>query len=51
MKKMTKSALLIGLGVGGAMAYKKFQKPIKKEVEKVLDKTIRKNDNKLEEMM
>ena len=51
MKKMTKSALLVGLGIGGALAYQKYNKPVRRQIDKLINKTVRKNDNKLEEMM
>jgi len=49
--KTAKGLMLIGLGVGGTLMYQKYGKCAVKEVEKVVDKTMRKADHKLEEMM
>ena len=50
MKKMTRNALLLGLGVCGAVAYQKYKKPAKRQIDKMINK-MRNNDNKLDEMM
>ena len=50
MKKMTRNALLLGLGVCGAVAYKKYNKQAKRQIDKLINKTVR-NDDKLDEMM
>ena len=51
MKKMTRNALLVGLGACCAVAYQKYNKPARRQIDKLINKTVRKNDNKLEEMM
>lgn len=50
MKCMAKSMFLIGLGVGATIAYQKYSKPLSREIEKLIDKTV-KNVDELEEMM
>ena len=51
IKCMMKSAFLIGLGIGGTIVYQKYNRPIRCEIEKLIDKTVRKVDENLEEMM
>lgn len=46
-----KSMMLIGLGVGGTIAYQKYSKTAMKEIEKVIDKTMKKASEELDEMM
>lgn len=48
---LTKNMILVGLGVGGTLAYQKYSKPAMKEIEKVIDKTMKKVDKELDEMM
>jgi len=48
--KVAKSMLLIGLGVGGTLAYQKYSKPAMQKMEKMVDKKLKKVDQ-LEEMM
>lgn len=49
--KLGKSMALIGLGVGAVLAYQKYNKPVMKKMETVVNKTIKKADKKLEDMM
>ena len=51
MKNSLKSMMLIGLGVGATIAYQKYSKPLMKEMEKVTNKTMKKMNKELEEMM
>lgn len=49
--KMGKDIALIALGAGMMYAYDKYNKPMMRKVEKTVDKTLRKANNKLEDMM
>lgn len=53
--KIGKSMALMGLGIGAGVAstiaYQKYRKPLMKKMEKVVDQTIEKANNKLEHMM
>ncbi len=51
MKNVAKSMMLIGLGVGATMMYQKYSKPVMKEMEKFANKTMKKMNKELEEMM
>ena len=51
MNNSLKSMMLIGLGVGATIAYQKYSKPLMKEMEKVTNKTMKKMNKELEEMM
>ena len=51
MKNTIKSMMLIGLGVGATIAYQKYSKPLMKEMEKFINKTKKKMNKELEEMM
>ena len=51
VKCLMKDALLIGVGVGATMAYQKYGDKAMKEMEKVVNKTIKKVDDTLDEMM
>ncbi|MDD4547990.1 MAG: hypothetical protein PHI05_04540 [Bacilli bacterium] len=46
-----KNLALITLGAGAVLAYQKYNKPIRKQMEKVVDQTMKKTENKLENMM
>lgn len=49
--KMGKNVALIALGAGMMYAYDKYNKPMMRKVEKTVDKTLKKANNKLEDMM
>jgi len=49
--KMGKSIALMAIGAGALLAYQKYNKPVMKKIEKSIDKTMKKMDNKLEDMM
>jgi hypothetical protein len=49
--KMGKNIALMALGAGAAMAYQKYNKPVKKKAEKLANKAVKKADRKLENMM
>ena len=51
MKEIAKSMMLIGIGVGATVAYQKYSKPVMKEMEKFANKTMKKMNKELEEMM
>lgn len=51
MKNAVKNMMLIGLGVGATVAYQKYSKPMMKEMEKFANKTMKKMNKELEEMM
>ena len=51
MKNVAKSMMLIGLGVGATLMYQKYSKPMMKEMEKIANKTMKKMNKELEEMM
>ncbi len=50
MKSM-KAAFLIGIGIGGTLMYQKYHVQMKNQLEKIVDKTIKKIDVELDEMM
>lgn len=49
--KMGKSIALMAIGAGALLVYQKYNKPVMKKIEKSIDKTMKKMDNKLEDMM
>ncbi len=49
--KIGKNVALIAMGAGAVLAYQKYNKPVMKKVEKVVDSTVKKANNKLEDMM
>ncbi|MFV0250058.1 MAG: hypothetical protein ACK5HP_03385 [Bacilli bacterium] len=49
--KLGKDLALITLGAGAVLAYQKYNKPIMKKVDEVKKETVRKANNKLENMM
>ena len=49
--KLAKSVALMGMGAGAVLAYQKYNKPVMKKVEKVMDATMKKANKKLEDMM
>lgn len=51
MKNTLKNMMLIGVGVGATIAYQKYSKPVMKEMEKLTNKTMKKINKELEEMM
>lgn len=51
MMKYGKNLMLMALGAGAVLAYQKYSKPIKRKMEKVVDQTMHKAENKLENMM
>ena len=51
MKNTIKNMMLIGIGVGATMLYQKYNKPVMKEMEKFINKTKKKINKELEEMM
>lgn len=51
IKCVAKSMMLIGIGIGATIMYQKYSKPVMKEMEKFANKTIKKIDRELEEMM
>lgn len=46
-----KCMFLIGLGIGGTLAYQRYGRCAMKELEKVVDMTMKKANEGLEEMM
>lgn len=49
--KMGKDIALMAIGAGMMYAYDKYNKPVMQKVEKTVDKTLKKANNKLEDMM
>lgn len=49
--KMGKDMALIALGAGAMYAYDRYNKPVMRKVEKTVDKTLKKANDKLEDMM
>lgn len=43
--KFGKNVALMALGAGAVLAYQKYNKPVKNEMEKMVNKTVRKADN------
>lgn len=48
--KIGKDMALMALGAGAVLAYQKYNKPVKRKVEQVVDKTMKKTNDKLENM-
>ena len=46
-----KDMALFGLGAGAVLMYQKYNKPVMKKMEQVMNKTIKKADKQLENMM
>ena len=53
MKKMSLAMLVTGMvaGAGAYAAYQKYNKPMMNKVEKVVNKSLKKATDKLEDMM
>lgn len=51
MLNFPKCMFLIGLGVGGTLMYQKYSKPAMRELEKIMDQTVKKVNQELDEMM
>ena len=53
MKKMSLAMLVTGMagGAGAYAAYQKYNKPMMNKVEKVVNKSLKKANDKLEDMM
>ena len=49
--KLGKSLALMGMGAGAVLAYQKYNKPVMDKMEKIVDKTMKKANEKLENMM
>ena len=49
MKKMDIAYMM--MGAGAVLAYQKYKKPVKKEINKIRNKMMKKADNMLEDMM
>ena len=49
--KMGRSLALLALGAGAVLAYQRYNKPVMKKMENVVDKTMKKTNDKLENMM
>ena len=49
--KLGKSLALMGMGAGAVLAYQKYNKPVMDKMEKIVDKTMKKANEKLEDMM
>lgn len=41
----------MGMGAGAVLAYQKYNKPVMKKIEDVVDTTMKKANKKLEDMM
>lgn len=49
--KLSKDIALMMMGAGAMYAYQKYNEPVMHKVEKTVDKTLKKANNKLEDMM
>lgn len=49
--RLGKNMALMGLGAGAVLAYQKYNKPLKKKIEKMANKAMKKTDETLEDMM
>ena len=49
--KLGKRLALMGMGAGAVLAYQKYNKPVMDKMEKIVDKTMKKANEKLEDMM
>ena len=47
--KLGKSLALMGMGAGAVLAYQKYNKPVMDKMEKIVDKTMKKANEKLED--
>lgn len=48
--KLAKSMALMAAGVGATLLYQKYKKPMEKEIDKTINKSMRAIDKKLENM-
>lgn len=49
--KFSKNIALVSLGAGAVLMYQKYNKPVMRQIEKVVDKTMKKADYELENMI
>ena len=49
--KLGRNLALMALGAGAVLAYQKYNKPVMKKMEKVVDRTMKKTNDTLENMM
>lgn len=49
--KLSKNIALMAMGAGAMLAYQKYSKPVMKAVDKTTKSTIKKANDKLEDMM
>ncbi len=49
--KFARQVALMSIGAGAVLMYQKYNKPLMKQIEKVVDKTMKKGDYELENMM
>ena len=49
--KVTKDLALMAAGMGITLAYQKYNEPVKKKIQQLMDKTMGKVNDKLEDMM
>lgn len=49
--KLVKDMAFMGLGAGAVLAYQKYNKPVMDKMGKIVDKTMKKANKKLEDMI
>jgi hypothetical protein len=49
--KLGRNIALMALGAGAVLAYQRYNKPVMRKVEKVVDRTMKKTNDALENMM
>lgn len=49
--KLGKDLALMGMGAGAILLYQKYGAPMMKKAEKAINKTMKKMDNKIDQMM
>lgn len=49
--KMTRDIMMMSLGAGALLAYQKYNKPVMKKLDRVVDKTMQKANKTIEDMM
>lgn len=49
--KVAKVVALMAAGAGAVLAYQKYSKPVMKKCKKIMDETLSKSDEKLDDMI
>ncbi|MDD3392445.1 MAG: hypothetical protein PHE54_02790 [Bacilli bacterium] len=49
--KFGKNMALMAIGAGAVLAYQKYNEPVKRKMDKMVNKNVKKTNDKLENMM